>query len=282
MAGDWIKMRSDLQRHPKVVRMSSALRADRFRIIGGLHAVWCLFDEHSEDGQVEGYTTEAIDDLIGWPGFCAAMAVVQWLEVSDGFCALPRFDEHNGQSAKRRAMETQRKRRERAEEDARLSALDADKKRSRTDKREEKKEDTFSGNSVGDAGASHTAEPKAHPLPADWQLPRAWGEWAMSEYPHWTADDVRLEADKFRDHWRGKSGKDSRKADWPATWRNWCRSDIAQRAHPLRAPGVKPGRMTDEERAAFTAGEADKARRLLFGDAEFIEPLPQGITHEAV
>lgn len=141
MAGDWIKMRSDLQRHPKIVRMSSALRADRFRIIGGLHAVWCLFDEHSEDGQIEGYTSEAIDDLIGWPGFCAAMVAVQWLEVADGFCALPRFDEHNGQSAKRRAMETQRKRRERAEEEARKeagkSASGADKKRSRTDKRED-------------------------------------------------------------------------------------------------------------------------------------------------
>jgi hypothetical protein len=140
MAGDWIKMRADLQRHPKVVRMSSALRADRFRIIGGLHAVWSLFDEHSEDGRIEGYTQEAIDDLIGWPGFCAAMSAVEWLDVSADFCGLPRFDEHNGQSAKRRAMETQRTRRERAEEEERLSALEADKKRSRTDKREEKKE----------------------------------------------------------------------------------------------------------------------------------------------
>jgi hypothetical protein len=140
MAGDWIKMGKDLLTHPKVVRMASALRADKLRTVGGLFAVWCLFDEHSEDGQIEGYTQEAIDDLIGWPGFSAAMVMVQWLETPDGFCALPRFDEHNGQSAKRRAMETQRKRRERAEEDARLSALEADKKRSRTDKREDKKE----------------------------------------------------------------------------------------------------------------------------------------------
>ncbi len=44
MAGDWIKMRAGLQTHPKVVRLTSALKADKLRVIGGLHAVWCLFD----------------------------------------------------------------------------------------------------------------------------------------------------------------------------------------------------------------------------------------------
>ena len=31
MASDWIKMRSDLFTHPKVVRMASALKADKKR-----------------------------------------------------------------------------------------------------------------------------------------------------------------------------------------------------------------------------------------------------------
>jgi hypothetical protein len=69
MAGDWIKMRVDLATSPKVVRIASALRADRLRVIGGLHAVWCLFDVHSTDGRLDGYTLEALDDLIGFPGF---------------------------------------------------------------------------------------------------------------------------------------------------------------------------------------------------------------------
>lgn len=138
MAGDWIKMRADLHTHPKVVRISSALRADRLRTVGALHAVWCLFDAHSTDGTLEGYTPEAIDDLIGWPGFAAAMQAVEWLEVSEDFVSLPRFDEHNGKSAKRRAMETERKRRERvAETSGNVSASDADKKRTREEKRRE-------------------------------------------------------------------------------------------------------------------------------------------------
>lgn len=139
MAGDWIKMRMDLSTSPKVVRIASALRADRLRVVGGLHAVWCLFDMHSEDGRLDGYTLDALDDLIGFDGFGAAMVSVGWLEDAGDFLQTPRFDEHNGQSAKRRAMETERKR-----ESRKVSAPDADKKRSREEKRREDIEDKSS------------------------------------------------------------------------------------------------------------------------------------------
>ncbi len=103
-------MRAALQTHPKVVRIMSALEADRLRVIGGLHAVWCLFDTHSEDGKLRGYTAEIVDTLIGWAGFARAMLSVSWLEEEDGSLVAPRFDEHNGQSAKRRAGDAERKR----------------------------------------------------------------------------------------------------------------------------------------------------------------------------
>lgn len=130
-------MRVDLATSPKVVRIASALRADRLRVIGGLHAVWCLFDVHSTDGRLDGYTLEALDDLIGFPGFGAAMSAVGWLDDEGESLCTPRFDEHNGQSAKRRAMETERKR-----EARKVSAPDADKVRSREEKRREDKSST--------------------------------------------------------------------------------------------------------------------------------------------
>lgn len=166
-------------------------------------------------------------------------------------------------------------------------------------------EDIFSGKGVGAALAADTpqavdAEPeqplvtdpppappapqaKAVQLPAGWQLPKAWGEWSLAEYPHWTADIVRLEADKFADHWRAKSGKDARKADWLATWRNWCRSDITQRAHPLKR---RPSQMTEPEQSAWAASQAAEAKRLLFGGpahgADVIEIETLGLSHEAI
>lgn len=140
MAGDWIKLRADLLTHPKVVRIATILNADRLRVIGGLHAVWCLFDVHSSDGMLDGYTSEVLDGHLGWLGFSAAMIKVRWLEENGENLTVPEFDKHNGQSAKRRAQETERKRLAREQED--LSAIVADKKRSKEQKRtEDKKED---------------------------------------------------------------------------------------------------------------------------------------------
>jgi hypothetical protein len=140
MAGDWIKMRSDLFTHPKVVRIASALKADArpdvFRVVGALMSVWCLFDAHSVDGELEGYTAELVDDQLRWDGFCAAMRAVGWLDYSDADSSmkLPEFETHNGQSAKRRAQDADRKR-----DDRKTSASEADKKRTREEKRREEK-----------------------------------------------------------------------------------------------------------------------------------------------
>lgn len=132
MAGDWIKMRADLHTHPKVVRMASALKADRLRIVGGLHSAWCLFDVHSVDGLLDGYSAYTLDDLIGFPGFSRAMMAVGWLEENGESLVMPRFEAHNGQSAKRRAQDADRKRNVR-----KASASEADKKRTREEKRRE-------------------------------------------------------------------------------------------------------------------------------------------------
>ncbi len=86
------------------------------------------------------------------------------------------------------------------------------------------------------ADAAHPPPKRAQRLPEGWKLPQAWGQWALTEYPAWTPEVVRTEAERFADHWHAKAGKDGVKLDWQATWRNWCRSDIAQRSHkPTRA-----------------------------------------------
>jgi len=138
MADDWIKMRTNLRRHPKVVRMASALEADKcpdkLRIVGALHAVWSVFDEQSVDGVLVGYTPSALDDEIRWPGFTAILISVGWCEDTGESLVLPEFGTHNGQSAKRRAQDADRKRSVRSS-----SASQADKLRTREEKRREEK-----------------------------------------------------------------------------------------------------------------------------------------------
>ncbi|UEP31590.1 hypothetical protein [Burkholderia sp. B21-007] len=132
MAGDWIKFRSCLLRHPKVVRIASALKADKFRTLGGLMSVWCLFDEQTEDGFLDSYTLDVLDAEVGFPGISRAMQSVGWLEETPDGLVLPEFETHNGASAKRRAQDADRKR-----EVRKMSAPEADEKRTREEKRRE-------------------------------------------------------------------------------------------------------------------------------------------------
>ncbi len=239
MAGDWIKMRADLQTHPKVVRIMSALRADKLRVVGGLHAVWCLFDVHSEDGQLDGYTAEALDNIIGWPGFTEAMEAVSWIEVGEGFLSMPRFDEHNGKSAKRRATETQRKREERAQPVRTVSANDADKLRSREEKRREDSSSLRSEEVSGPARKAAPPSPATPPPPFDGQnaealngrhvvalspsfeLPDDWGEDA--ERLGWKPAEILDQAERYRQYWTVGKGQGTRRnvKGWRQTWSNW-------------------------------------------------------------
>ena len=158
MAGDWIKMRRSLLTDPRVVRISSALNADRFRTIGGLFSAWCLFDEQTPDGHLAGYTPEVFDQIVGISGLAVAMAAVGWLEIGPDYLQATAFCEHNGQSAKRRAQESVRK----------MSARDADKTADKKRPREEKRREEKNTH-------THTAEPE--PIQPEDELTPHWNRW---------------------------------------------------------------------------------------------------------
>lgn len=75
--------------------------------------------------------------------------------------------------------------------------------------------------------------PTGSRLPAEWVLPRSWGEWAEQERPDL---DVRREAASFADYWHGVAGAKARKADWEATWRNWIRKADGMRRRAEQRP----------------------------------------------
>lgn len=232
MAGDWIKMRTDLATCPKVVRISSALHADRLRTVGGLHSVWCLFDTHSVDGTLEGYSVETVDDLIGFQGFARAMIDVGWLIEIDQGLALPRFEDHNGQSAKRRATDSDRKKNVRN-----MSASDADKMRTREEKRrEENKErgDVPVAPPLADKvpKSAKTKAKRKTALPDDFPITAEMIVWANERAP---AAVLTLETEKFLNHFRAKG---ETRADWLASWRNWilrAQEFAGRRVVPIKA-----------------------------------------------
>ncbi|PIG09512.1 hypothetical protein [Comamonas sp. 26] len=93
-------------------------------------------------------------------------------------------------------------------------------------------------------------------LPDDWKLPKSWGEWAIAEHPALTEDEIRRQAAMFADHWHGKAGKDGRKADWGATWRNWIRraTEMPATRRPAMAPTAAAGGKHAGAMAAILGG----------------------------
>lgn len=89
-------------------------------------------------------------------------------------------------------------------------------------------------------------------LDRDWQLPDGWRDWTRVTFPQTTAERVTTEAETFRDYWIAAPGQRGRKADWEATWRNWCRKAFA--TAPLRP------RAADGERQ-MSPWEAEKAAK---------------------
>ncbi len=105
-------------------------------------------------------------------------------------------------------------------------------------------------------------------LPADWQLPKAWGEWAIGEKQGWSSADVRLCAERFRDYWCALSGQKATKTDWLATWRNWVRNE---QGPPARA---SPTQSRDEGRR--------QVLEVLTGAGRNEQRIERDITGEAV
>jgi len=97
------------------------------------------------------------------------------------------------------------------------------------------------------------AEPRGTRLLANWQPPPEWLDWARKERPDLDASDV---AQRFRDYWTAKPGRDGRKLDWAATWRNWVRNE-----RPPRAADVVPIKQSAKQQPMSFAEREELFRR---------------------
>ncbi len=85
-------------------------------------------------------------------------------------------------------------------------------------------------------------------VPDDFAVTAEMVAWAREHTPD---ADGRVQTAAFIDYWRGKTGKDATKLDWPATWRNWMRKaqgdhDRQRRRGPGPAQGGVHRNVTDD------------------------------------
>lgn len=108
MAGEWIKMRTNLWDDPRVSQLCELTDQAEATVIGGLYWLWATADEHSSDGLLNGMTVRTIDRKTGVPGLGKALVTIGWITEGEDGVTVARFDEHNGASAKQRAQTAKR------------------------------------------------------------------------------------------------------------------------------------------------------------------------------
>jgi len=185
MSGDWVKMRTDLYRDPKVSLMADLLMSEdgalaafvgqmtqcgmavtrnvmRNTVVGALVSTWGVMRlrgvPNGIDLECAGATVEVIDDIADLPGFGVAMASVGWVLETPESLVFPRFFEsYNVDPQKEKNAERQRRFRERQ----RQNRPDAPSvtKALRVTPREEKRRDVNRTPPYPLAGSNRTTSP---------------------------------------------------------------------------------------------------------------------------
>ena len=109
MADFWIKVEKSTPDKAEIFEMAALLDIDPDAVLGKLIRVWSWIDSNSEDGHIKSVTHVLIDRVTCCAGFSDAMKNVGWLTDSE----IPNFDRHLGENAKKRAKDSERKRKSR-------------------------------------------------------------------------------------------------------------------------------------------------------------------------
>lgn len=104
----WIKIRSHLANHPKVLRVACALKVHPSRVLGCLVYIWSVADLHADGEYLPHMTTEVLDQMVDLPGLSNQLILVDWMRIQEDGLYLPNYQEHNGANAKRRAEQSKR------------------------------------------------------------------------------------------------------------------------------------------------------------------------------
>ncbi|MBN2582550.1 MAG: hypothetical protein JXL80_05735 [Planctomycetes bacterium] len=119
MAGDWIKVRTNIHEQREIVIVARQLGLVREHVVGLCVRFWGWADSNTADGNLPNMTGGDLDEIVGVEGFSEAMKLAGWLVEDERGLLIPNHDRHNGTSAKKRALAMNRKQAQRSREASR-------------------------------------------------------------------------------------------------------------------------------------------------------------------
>jgi hypothetical protein len=126
----WIKIETHTPDKTELRQIARRCHCSMAEAFLAFFRVFVWLDEQTDDGHVDFFTPEDADDIADLPGLGEALQEVRWITFSPAGAVVSNWDRHNGQSAKRRCMDAERKRGVRTES-GQMSASEADKLRTR-------------------------------------------------------------------------------------------------------------------------------------------------------
>ncbi len=104
----WIKVGVDTPYKTAIRNMARDCNCSRGDAFLAWFDLYAWLDENTADGRIETDHGE-LDRKAGLPGAAASLERSGWLSFTGSMCTITNWDEHNGQNAKRRAMDARRK-----------------------------------------------------------------------------------------------------------------------------------------------------------------------------
>ena len=122
----WIKIDHTTLDKPEVMQIAEKLSITPEQAFGHLCRVWVWADQQSLNGHAISVTEKGLERVSGHAGFVTALRDVGWIKGKDGAFTFPNFDNHNGETAKKRALAYKRQatHRSRSERDISVTRLD--------------------------------------------------------------------------------------------------------------------------------------------------------------
>lgn len=123
---DWVKILVTLPRCPKIMHLAAALGCKRHEALGLAVEYFCWLDGISSDGLTQ-LTPAQVNEIFARKNLAEALCKIGWAGLDEAGClyALD-FDTHNGESAKKRVLQAEKKRRQRAAKAGQVSPKKGD------------------------------------------------------------------------------------------------------------------------------------------------------------
>jgi DNA replication protein DnaT len=114
---EWIKVEHHIHEKIEVAAIAEHTGLDPDTVVGKLCRVWAWASRNCHADGVTGVTAlRVIREITGTEKFDEAMANCGWIRIKGDKIEFANFDRHNSQTAKERALATQRKWRQRSRE----------------------------------------------------------------------------------------------------------------------------------------------------------------------